>query len=238
VFTVLSAWARRSAAGTAPTKGRSALARPADVSRRTPLPRGATMYTKRFFMRTGVTVGVFALVLSSGVSLVTASADDLGAPAPAPIYTEAPVAVPSWTDFYIGYIGGNVGGVWHPVSQSFSQTNTPNRPQTTPSTNVQGPPDQTLPVVKAHAWQFAPTSPGHVSSIGTTFSETSWVAGALIEHRIDIIEDPTDRIGGRLVEGAAVAPRTFPGPIILRKCPSPKFCMRSGLARAAICYDS
>jgi outer membrane immunogenic protein len=56
----------------------------------------------RFFTTTTI-----ALVLSSGPSLLTASAADLGAPAPAPIYTKAPPPVPfSWTGFYIGANGG------------------------------------------------------------------------------------------------------------------------------------
>jgi outer membrane immunogenic protein len=53
------------------------------------------------------TTATIALVLSSGLCLVTASAADLGAPAPAPIYTKAPPPVPfSWTGFYIGANGG------------------------------------------------------------------------------------------------------------------------------------
>jgi outer membrane immunogenic protein len=49
-----------------------------------------------------------ALVSTSGLSLVTASAADLGAPAPAPIYTKAPPPPPvsSWTGFYAGVEGG------------------------------------------------------------------------------------------------------------------------------------
>lgn len=48
---------------------------------------------------------------SLAVTFVTSTpAADLGAPAPAPIYTKAPMAVPwSWTGFYIG---GNVGYGW------------------------------------------------------------------------------------------------------------------------------
>jgi hypothetical protein len=45
-----------------------------------------------------------------GLSIAVASAADLGAPAPVPIYTKAPVAAPwSWTGFYIG---GDVGAKW------------------------------------------------------------------------------------------------------------------------------
>src|SRR5215468_8079743 len=41
---------------------------------------------------------------------VAASAADLGRPAPAPVYTKAPIAAPfSWTGFYLG---GHVGGAW------------------------------------------------------------------------------------------------------------------------------
>jgi outer membrane immunogenic protein len=53
---------------------------------------------------------VIALGLSSGLALGMASAADLGAPAPAPVYTKAPVIAPwSWTGFYVG---GNVGYSW------------------------------------------------------------------------------------------------------------------------------
>jgi outer membrane immunogenic protein len=61
-------------------------------------------------MYRNLAVTPIALVLSSGLSLVTASAADLGAPAPAPIYSKAPLAVPfSWTGFYVG---GNAGYGW------------------------------------------------------------------------------------------------------------------------------
>jgi outer membrane immunogenic protein len=59
-------------------------------------------------MRRHLATTAVALSLSSG--LATAFAADLGAPAPAPIYTKAPMMVPwSWTGFYIG---GNVGYSW------------------------------------------------------------------------------------------------------------------------------
>jgi outer membrane immunogenic protein len=56
-----------------------------------------------------LTAAVVALGLSIALGTVT-SAADLGSPAPAPIYTKAPVLAPwSWTGFYVG---GNVGYGW------------------------------------------------------------------------------------------------------------------------------
>jgi outer membrane immunogenic protein len=55
-----------------------------------------------------VAASLTAAGLSVGLT-AAASAADLGRPAPAPVYTKAPVVAPStWTGFYIG---GNVGGV-------------------------------------------------------------------------------------------------------------------------------
>jgi outer membrane immunogenic protein len=43
--------------------------------------------------------------------MATASAADLGRPAPAPVYTKAPIVVPfSWTGFYVGVEGGGSWG--------------------------------------------------------------------------------------------------------------------------------
>jgi outer membrane immunogenic protein len=56
-----------------------------------------------------VVASLAAAGLSVGFS-AAASAADLGYPAPAPVYTKAPIMAPwSWTGFYIG---GNVGGAW------------------------------------------------------------------------------------------------------------------------------
>jgi outer membrane immunogenic protein len=71
---------------------------------------------------------LMASVATFAFGIGAASAADLGAPAPAPIYTKAPVAVPfSWTGFYVG---GNVGYGWGTAnnSLSFSQTDTPPSP--------------------------------------------------------------------------------------------------------------
>jgi outer membrane immunogenic protein len=60
-------------------------------------------------MYRNIAATVTALGLSVGLS-AAASAADLGAPPPAPVYTKAPVIVPwSWTGFYLG---GNVGYSW------------------------------------------------------------------------------------------------------------------------------
>jgi outer membrane immunogenic protein len=54
-----------------------------------------------------------SLVMSAaalGLSVAVASAADLGASGPVPIYTKAPVAAPwSWTGFYVG---GDIGAKW------------------------------------------------------------------------------------------------------------------------------
>jgi outer membrane immunogenic protein len=61
-------------------------------------------------MRRHLATTAVVLGLSSGLALATAFAADLGAPAPAPIYTKAPMMMPwSWTGFYLG---GNVGYSW------------------------------------------------------------------------------------------------------------------------------
>jgi outer membrane immunogenic protein len=53
---------------------------------------------------------VFASVAALGMTVGAASAADLGRPAPAPVYTKAPVVAPlSWTGCYLG---GNAGGAW------------------------------------------------------------------------------------------------------------------------------
>jgi outer membrane immunogenic protein len=73
-------------------------------------------------MYRNVTSTAIAIVVSSGLSLATASAADLGAATPAPIYTKAPLAVPfSWTGFYVG---GNVGYGWGTAKNdpSFTQS--------------------------------------------------------------------------------------------------------------------
>jgi outer membrane immunogenic protein len=56
-----------------------------------------------------VIASLTAASLSVGLT-ATASAADLGRPAPAPVYTKAPIAVPfSWTGFYVG---ANAGWGW------------------------------------------------------------------------------------------------------------------------------
>jgi outer membrane immunogenic protein len=61
-------------------------------------------------MRRHLATTAVALGLISGLALATAFAADLSAPAPAPIYTKAPIIAPwSWTGFYVG---GNVGYSW------------------------------------------------------------------------------------------------------------------------------
>jgi outer membrane immunogenic protein len=56
-----------------------------------------------------VVASLTAASLSVGLT-AAASAADLGRPAPAPVYTKAPLIAPwSWTGFYVG---GNVGGSW------------------------------------------------------------------------------------------------------------------------------
>jgi outer membrane immunogenic protein len=62
----------------------------------------------------------FALASLGLVFGASAFAAELRSPAPAPVYTKAPVAVPpSWTGFYVG---ANVGGAWgrDPVISGFS----------------------------------------------------------------------------------------------------------------------
>jgi outer membrane immunogenic protein len=60
----------------------------------------------------------YALAMCTGVSSATFAAD-LSAPAPSPVYKEAPVAY-NWTGLYIG---GNIGGAWSGLSGSnFSDT--------------------------------------------------------------------------------------------------------------------
>jgi len=64
-----------------------------------------------------------ALVLTSGLAFVTASAGDLATPAPAPVYTKAPVAVPNaWSGFYGGVNAGWVGSTGNTIT--FSGTDT------------------------------------------------------------------------------------------------------------------
>jgi outer membrane immunogenic protein len=57
------------------------------------------------------TTAIALFGFSSGLALVTASAADLGNPAPAPVYAKAPPIIEpfSWTGFYLG---GDVGGAW------------------------------------------------------------------------------------------------------------------------------
>jgi outer membrane immunogenic protein len=53
---------------------------------------------------------VFASLAALGMTAGAASAADLGRPAPAPVYTKAPMVAPlSWTGCYLG---GNAGGAW------------------------------------------------------------------------------------------------------------------------------
>jgi outer membrane immunogenic protein len=60
---------------------------------------------------------VFASLAALGMTVGTASAADLGRPAPAPVYTKAPPVAPSlsWTGCYLG---GNAGGAWAHNSES------------------------------------------------------------------------------------------------------------------------
>jgi outer membrane immunogenic protein len=74
-----------------------------------------------------------AIGLSVGLT-AAASAADLGAPAPAPIYTKAPMIAPwSWTGFYLG---GNVGYSWG--HQSATVTDLAGDPLTTSGTDLNG----------------------------------------------------------------------------------------------------
>jgi outer membrane immunogenic protein len=65
---------------------------------------------------------VVASLAAAGVGVgltAVASAADLGRPAPAPVYTKAPVVVPfSWTGFYVG---GTAGGAWTKASTTLRQ---------------------------------------------------------------------------------------------------------------------
>jgi outer membrane immunogenic protein len=62
-----------------------------------------------------------ASIATAGLGLAfgaPALAADLGSPAPAPVYTKAPIAAPpSWTGFYVG---GNVGYGWGDGDASFN----------------------------------------------------------------------------------------------------------------------
>jgi outer membrane immunogenic protein len=79
----------------------------------------------RYFMSSAV-----ALALSTAV----ACAADLGAPAPAPIYTKAPMIAPwSWTGFYLG---GNVGYSWG--NQSATVTDLSGDPLASSGSNLNG----------------------------------------------------------------------------------------------------
>lgn len=108
---------------------------------------------------------VVASLATVGMSVgfaATASAADLGRPAPAPVYTKAPIApVYSWTGFYVG---GNAGYAW---GQSDFTTDPGCPPAASNSTFCNQPPSG-----------FAPNGPAVASAGSGSLKPSGFTGGA------------------------------------------------------------